>query len=112
MSKSDSKIPLILTVLVLGYVVYRAVGYVNDYKQTTAAQQPVIQAEAKEPNAPSGLVAGGPSSRNPAETAGRASQNAYSVPDPASDGFAPAVRTYAGPDKSQNKKLWGSVQGN
>jgi hypothetical protein len=49
MQKKESKIPLLLTFLVLGYFVFWAVGYVARNKPQALPQEP-IQAQAKEPD--------------------------------------------------------------
>lgn len=47
MSKNESKIPLVLALLGLGYLVFRAVGYVNDYRAQHVPPAPAVVAQAQ-----------------------------------------------------------------
>lgn len=111
MSRSESKIPLILTVLFLGYVVYRAVGYVNDHQRAVSTtQSPVIQAEAKEPEGDRQLVANNGQPATLRDSKVRATQGAVSTEEPGTNPNGEAQVFYEGPSKTKNKKIWGAVQ--
>jgi len=50
MNRKESKIPLVVTLLILGYFVFWAIGYVRRNKPAPAVEQPTTLARAAEIN--------------------------------------------------------------
>lgn len=112
MSKNESKIPLVLALLGLGYIVFRAVNYVNDFRSHQAAVPTPVVAQAQTPAQPeqASIAEQAPTPQTVADNKGQpvSATGATDVNMTNSDEVPDTIA----PDQvgQTNRKLWGIVR--